>query len=555
MRSCSPSLRGLTVCSVVLSISLASAKPLSFQPRNDTTTAVKKISWAPCNFNVSGDPLADQIDCGSLVVPLDYTDPTSNETLTLSLLRSKAVSPSATGNKKSMLFNFGGPGYPARTTLAENAVILHNMTGGEYDLVAFDPRGTADTITFRCYANQTERLVATASLPILDLTPGASAPNAFAENYANAVALSQRCAAYNLDPALQKNANVLTTGMVARDLMAVVDSLHTFEEEDGFLHYWGISYGSLLGATVAALFPDRMERLILDGIINAENHYHHFGIDIDQLLSSDDAFRGVLSECLKIGTSRCALADINSTAPELEATLLAMVDRYQSNPVAAAGKVINGKFVKEILIVIIKYPTGIVPLATVYIRSLLEGKNLDGVVAFHTTLYNAVSMGDNDALMGIACSDKVIRATGPTDQKLIDDTNHMLNSTKIFGGLLAGIASQCAEWPHEGRGKYTEHWFDEEGRPRVIKTRKPILFVGNRYDPVTPVKSAVAMSSVFEGSRVLERDAFGHASMAQWSDCTAEVFRGYFGEEMVLPEDKKVCEVDVGVFDVGVFPG
>ncbi|KAK4175130.1 hypothetical protein QBC36DRAFT_332090 [Triangularia setosa] len=554
MRTFSPFSGGLAVLPVVLSLSLAAAKPLSFGSlKNDTTTAVNKISWAPCNFDLSHYPLPDHIDCGSLVVPLDYTTSASNETLILSLLRSKAVSPTST-HKKSMLFNFGGPGYEARLSLAALAPMLHNMTGGEYDLVAFDPRGTADTITFKCFANATDRLLATTSFPIHDLTPGASSPNAFAENYANAVAFSQRCAEYNLDPTLKKRAEVLTTGMVARDLMAVVDSLHAHEGEDGLLHYWGISYGSLLGETVAALFPDRMERLVLDGVVNAEHYYHHFGIDIDQLASSDPAFRGVLSDCLTVGTSRCALADINSTASELEQTLLEMANRYQTNPVAASGRVINGKFVKELLIIIIKYPTMIVPRATTHIRSLLKGTNLEEVVAFYQAIYESVSMGDNDALAGIACSDKVVKAKDSKDQRMIDDTEYIKNTTEIFGGLLAGIATQCAEWPFEAKGKYEEHWFDEQRQPKVIKTRKPILFVGNRYDPVTPVKSAVTMSNVFEGSRVLERDAFGHASVAQWSDCTAEVLRGYFKKEMVLPEDQKVCEVDIGVFDLGPFP-
>ncbi|KAK4205489.1 hypothetical protein QBC40DRAFT_271036 [Triangularia verruculosa] len=554
MRSFSPSMQGLAVLSVLASISLTAAKPLSFRSlKNDTAHAIAKIDWAPCNFNTSDYPLPDHIDCGSLVVPLDYTDSTSNETLTLSLLRSKAVSPS-TGNKKSMLFNFGGPGYEARLTLAAIAPTLHNMTGGEYDLVAFDPRGTADTITFKCFANPTDRTVATTTLTIHDLDPGASSPNAFAENYANAVAFSQRCDAYNLDPGLRKKAEVLTTGMVARDLMAVVDSLHAHEGEDGLLHYWGISYGSLLGETVAALFPDRMERLVLDGVVNAENYYHRFGIDVDQLLTSDPAFRGVLDDCLKVGASRCALADLNSTASELEDTLLEMVERYQVNPVAAAGKVINGRFVKELLIITIKYPVAVVPRATVLIRSLLEGENLEAVVAYYDAFYASLDMGDNDALAGIACSDKVVRATGPKDQQLIEDTEYMRNTSQLFGGLLAGIATQCAEWPFEGKGKYVEHWFDEQGQPKVIKTRKPVLFIGNRYDPVTPVKSAVAMSKIFEGSRVLERDAFGHGSIAQPSDCTTGVLRGYFSSEMVLPEDQKVCEVDFGVFDLGEFP-
>jgi len=40
----------------------------------------------------------------------------------------------------------------------------------------------------------------------------------------------------------------------------------------------GISYGSLLGQTVAAMFPDRMDRLVLDGVVNANNYYEHFGM-------------------------------------------------------------------------------------------------------------------------------------------------------------------------------------------------------------------------------------------------------------------------------------
>lgn len=63
------------------------------------------------------------------------------------------------------------------------------------------------------------------------------------------------------------------TGSVARDLMSVVDALG----EDGLLRFWGISYGSTLGVTVAAMFPDRIDRMIIDGIQNAEEYYNSLG--------------------------------------------------------------------------------------------------------------------------------------------------------------------------------------------------------------------------------------------------------------------------------------
>lgn len=35
----------------------------------------------------------------------------------------------------------------------------------------------------------------------------------------------------------------------------------------------GLSYGTLLGATVAAMFPDRIGAMVLDGVINPFEYY------------------------------------------------------------------------------------------------------------------------------------------------------------------------------------------------------------------------------------------------------------------------------------------
>ncbi len=35
----------------------------------------------------------------------------------------------------------------------------------------------------------------------------------------------------------------------------------------------GVSYGTVLGATAVAMFPDKMDRVVLDGVVNPFEYY------------------------------------------------------------------------------------------------------------------------------------------------------------------------------------------------------------------------------------------------------------------------------------------
>lgn len=79
----------------------------------------RSITWGKCE---DLDPEIDcpSCECGTLAVPLDYTN-SSSTNIDLSLLRYPALEQPAKG---SVLFNFGGPGYEARNSLAESATVL-----------------------------------------------------------------------------------------------------------------------------------------------------------------------------------------------------------------------------------------------------------------------------------------------------------------------------------------------------------------------------------------------------------------------------------------------
>lgn len=110
----------MTLLRLFTQLALASsalAIPLDSRDDNKSTG----IQWGPCEFESAG---TGPIECATLEVPLDYLDEANTEKATLKLLKSPALTTAAT-EKKSILFNFGGPGYEAVQSLNAQADLLH----------------------------------------------------------------------------------------------------------------------------------------------------------------------------------------------------------------------------------------------------------------------------------------------------------------------------------------------------------------------------------------------------------------------------------------------
>ncbi|KAM7218620.1 hypothetical protein V8F06_005939 [Rhypophila decipiens] len=232
----------LFLCHLLLA-SAAVARPTATY---HSISAESQIEWEQCPSGNSGH---QDWDCGNVTVPLDYTDKSSNETHTVQLWRSKAIKPPSMG---SILVNFGGPGYSGLGSSRE---------------LSYIHRGTSEAgnLKFSCFKTQKER-----NSDRHDYYPVIGQWNSLEGDlitgWAHIQAYATMCWNGNTD---KRVGELIGTTFVARDMMNIVDALG----EDGMLTYWGFSYGSLLGATVAAMFPERIHRVILDGVVNVFGYY------------------------------------------------------------------------------------------------------------------------------------------------------------------------------------------------------------------------------------------------------------------------------------------
>jgi pimeloyl-ACP methyl ester carboxylesterase len=195
------------------------------------------VRWAPCAQDATAD-------CATVSVPVDWARPAASGRIDLALVRRPATEPAA---RIGVLFDVpGGPGDSGvDRVLATRGRFVENLNR-RFDVVGFDARGIGRSHPVVCSPD----LLAREPAPVMTDQAG------FAARVAYNRRLRADCRA-RTGPVFDH----LDTLSGVHDLEAIRAALG-----EPALTFRGRSYGTLLGAQYAELYPRRVRAMVLDSI-------------------------------------------------------------------------------------------------------------------------------------------------------------------------------------------------------------------------------------------------------------------------------------------------
>ncbi|KAJ6582253.1 TAP-like protein-domain-containing protein [Mycena capillaripes] len=463
----------------------------------------EELIWADCY---------SENQCARLKVPLDYAHADGASAAIAMLRIHSRVLHDAPNYRGPMLINPGGPGGSGVDFVAQIGAQLSTIVGPEFDVIGFDPRGIGRSIPHASYFdNRAEREIWG--------NPQVVSINASADGLARAWAqgmVEGQLAGQRDDGSLA----FINTDHTARDMLRIMRA-HSREK----VQYWGFS--SVLGATFASMFPDHVERLVIDGVVDSENYFATEWSN--NLMDTDKVWMSFIYGCVAAGPQGCSF--FAPTAAEILNSVEKIYASLRARPIPHL-------FRSSLYSPYAKFPTLARALADLSAGNATALFKMSETPPFECACDPAEYIFEpvRDAAAAVACNDG--KRISPEYEGVL---GHYENLRKIssWADVWEFIRMPCLSWPDFPKTHF-------QG-PFVANTSFPILLVGNTMDPVTPLWAAKKMSQGFARSVVLTQDSAGHCSLSGPSVCTQKHIRNYFLDG-TLPPPETVCSVIAGPF-------
>ncbi|MDI2132775.1 alpha/beta hydrolase [Yinghuangia seranimata] len=452
------------------------------------------ITWGGCPAD-----LARGLRCGTLDVPLDHDRPDSRTTR-LAVALAQATGPGP--RLGTLVVNPGGPGGQGMWLAAAVQRALPPDLRERYDIVGIDPRGNGHSSPIQCVDTQT-----------YDRAPK---PDPVPRTAADKQALIARARAY-------------AEGCADRggDLLAHVSTLDNAHDIDAVrvalgerkISYLGWSYGTYLGAVYAQLHPDRVDRLVLDSIVDPTPQGIWYGVNLGQ----DIAFQARWRDFTRWAARHDDVLRLGTAPDQVEGTFARVLAGVRAAPAGAVG------------------PAEVYDIVTsaLYDDDRWNGlaralrRYLDGDPAPLTALNEPPDERKANAVAvytAVECGD----AEWPRDWAVWDrDADALNRANPLLTWPNTWLNAPCAFWPRTGR------------TPPAINGAglRGALLVQNERDAATPLAGAVAMHRALPTSRLVTvREAGSHGVLVfNPNRCAADAAWAYL-RDGTLPATDVLCQ-------------
>ncbi|GLW28670.1 proteinase [Actinoplanes regularis] len=468
--------------------------------------------WSPCSGVpeklVGRGAAGMSYDCATVAVPRDWSQPKNGQTYDISMIR--VHSKSQRNRIGSLLLNPGGPGgsgidLAVYLSFGQSLGGLPKEITDRFDLVGFDPRGVGRSSPLKCISDSDQ-----------DASFAADPDPVSQAEFDEVVALNKRIA----DGCGQKYGDQLpffSTEQAARDMDALRIAVG-----DSKLSYLGFSYGTLLGATYAQLFPQNIRALVLDGAVDPTESYVQ-GSE-SQAKGFERAF-GNFSTWCKANAGKCPVsADPRKAVTDALAKAESSPVKYRDGREATSGWVFVG------LISSLYTESGWSSLAQA-IADLADG-DAKGILDLADQYAEREQDGSYsnlfDANLAVNCADTDGAPTVAEVRKLQSEWR---KKYPVFGAPLAMGMLPCTYWPGK-RDPFPAG--KANGAP-------PIVVVGTTGDPATPYENTADLASMLGSGHVLTWEGEGHTAYPS-TDCIVSAVDGYL-IDLTVPKAGLRCPI------------
>jgi pimeloyl-ACP methyl ester carboxylesterase len=458
--------------------------------------AAPSIAWGECPALPEGggegagrDP---RLACGTLMVPLDYQDPGGEQ---IEVAVSKLPAAKSRDRRGALLLNPGGPALPGLDTPGAVAPALPPSVLAAYDLIGFDPRGVGHSTPQSCGLEDPS---------LASLFPYPATDGSITANVDRARSHAELCAT-NAGEKLR----YFTTANTARDLDRIRAALGEKK-----ISYWGQSYGTYLGAVYESLFPERADRVVLEGNVDPTKVWANAKDNWGKAMS--DRF----PDAAQVAAAQHATLGLGDTVDEVTRKYLALADHLDRTPAPVPGTelALTGSMLRTVTYSLLLHNDSLPMLAQFWKAAvgLADGAltEADGEVLQQVFAGPPPTPGvpaDNQATMFLALT--------CGDARWSDDVDEYARRTaedRAVWPLSAGMPANiwaCAFWPEP-----------IEDPVRVTgKGPRNTLILQNRRDNATPWEDGLGLSEVLgERAAFVGADNGGHYVYDQGSTCVDE---------------------------------